>query len=44
MEIAGTMSVPKSIARISTVERGNGSFPVMNSRNGKISGMLEESV
>jgi len=42
--MAGTMSVPKSMQRINTVERGRGVYKMMKKMNGAISGMLEESV
>jgi len=44
MEMAGIMSVPKSMARMSWVERGRGSWVAMNSRKGRISGMFELKV
>ena len=44
MLIAGTISVPKSIAKIKTVERGMGVRKTIQQRNGEISGMLEVSV
>jgi len=39
-EMAGTMSVPRSIQRIVMVPSGSGTSAIMNSRNGEISGML----
>jgi len=42
--MAGTISVPKSMQRISTVERGRGTWKIMKNRKGEISGMLEERV
>lgn len=39
-EIAGTMSVPRSIHRIVMVPSGRGTSAIMNSKNGEISGML----
>mmetsp|Transcript_33773 Transcript_33773/g.77913 ORF Transcript_33773/g.77913 Transcript_33773/m.77913 type:complete len:286 (-) Transcript_33773:366-1223(-) len=44
MEMAGTMSVPRSMHRMSTVERGRGVWMVMKTRKGAISGMLDERV
>jgi hypothetical protein len=44
MEMAGTMSVPRSMQRMVTVPRGRGTSARMNSRKGEISGMLEVSV
>jgi len=43
-EMAGTMSVPRSIQRIVMVPSGSGTSAMMNSRNGEISGMLLVSV
>ena len=44
IEMAGIMSVPRSTHRMRMVERGRGTWMVMNARKGEISGMLEESV
>ena len=44
MEIAGTMSVPKSIHRMVTVPRGRGTSARMKRRKGEISGMFEVNV
>mmetsp|Transcript_88069 Transcript_88069/g.179922 ORF Transcript_88069/g.179922 Transcript_88069/m.179922 type:complete len:259 (-) Transcript_88069:2420-3196(-) len=44
MEMAGTISVPKSMHRINTVLRGSGVRTVMKHRKGAISGMLEDRV
>ena len=44
MEMAGTMSVPKSIAKISTVDRGIGVRKTIQHKKGEISGILEVSV
>ena len=38
------MSVPRSMARIMTVDRGSGIPTMMKSKNGEISGMFEVSV
>ena len=40
MLIAGTMSVPKSIAKINTVLRGIGVRNTIQHKKGEISGML----
>ena len=42
--MAGTMSVPRSMARMSTVDRGMGVFMVIQQRKGEISGMFDVSV
>lgn len=39
-EMAGTMSVPKSMQRMVTVPSGSGMFAIINIRKGVISGML----
>lgn len=39
MEIAGTMSVPRSMARMRTVESGAGVPSVMKQMKGEISGV-----
>jgi len=44
MEMAGTMSVPRSMPRINTVERGRGMLKTMNERKGEISGMFDVKV
>jgi hypothetical protein len=44
MEMAGTMSVPKSIAKISTVERGIGVRKTIQHKKGEISGMFDVNV
>ena len=44
MLIAGTMSVPKSIAKINTVLRGIGVRNTIQHKNGLISGILEVNV
>ena len=44
MEMAGTMSVPKSMAKIKTVERGIGVRKTIQQRNGEISGMFDVNV
>jgi hypothetical protein len=38
------MSVPRSIARIMTVDSGSGTATMMKSKNGEISGMFDVSV
>ena len=42
MEMAGTISVPKSTHKIKMVDNGNGTPIVMKARKGEISGMLED--
>ena len=44
MEMAGTMSVPRSIARISTVDRGIGVRKTIQQRKGEISGIFDVNV
>jgi hypothetical protein len=44
MLMAGTMSVPRSMARISTVLRGIGVRNTIQHKNGLISGMFDVSV
>ena len=44
IEIAGTMSVPKSIAKIRTVLRGIGVRNTIQHKNGLISGIFDVSV
>lgn len=44
MEIAGTMSVPKSMHKMVMVPRGRGMSNRMKNKKGEISGMLEVSV
>ena len=44
MLMAGTMSVPRSIARISTVDNGIGVRNTIQHRNGEISGIFEVNV
>ena len=44
IEIAGTMSVPKSIAKISTVDNGIGVRNTIQHKKGEISGILEVKV
>ena len=44
IEMAGTMSVPRSMAKIKTVERGMGVRNTIQQRNGEISGMFDVSV
>ena len=42
IEMAGTISVPKSTHKIKMVDNGNGTPIVMKARKGEISGMLED--
>jgi len=42
--MAGTISVPRSMQRMSTVDRGRGTWKIMKKMKGEISGMLEERV
>ena len=44
MLMAGTMSVPKSIAKINTVLRGIGVRNTIQQRNGEISGIFDVNV
>ena len=44
IEIAGTMSVPRSIAKIKTVDNGMGVRNTIQHKNGLISGILEVNV
>mmetsp|Transcript_105942 Transcript_105942/g.257362 ORF Transcript_105942/g.257362 Transcript_105942/m.257362 type:complete len:248 (-) Transcript_105942:2817-3560(-) len=44
IEMAGTISVPRSMQRMRTVDSGSGIPTVMKLRNGDISGMLDERV
>ena len=43
-EMAGTMSVPRSMQRMVIVPSGSGTSAMMNNKNGEISGMLLVSV
>lgn len=43
-EMAGTMSVPKSMHKMVTVPSGRGQLKMMKNKNGEISGMLEVRV
>ena len=44
MEMAGTMSVPRSMQRMVTVPSGSGTSARMKNKNGEISGILEVRV
>ena len=44
IEIAGTMSVPRSIAKIKTVDNGMGVRNTIQHKNGLISGIFDVSV
>jgi len=43
-EMAGTISQPRSIQRISTVDRGRGTWKMMKKMKGVISGMFDYRV
>jgi len=42
--MAGTISVPKSIQRMSTVDKGSGIWIIINIMNGRISGIFDAIV